>query len=93
LHSNIPAPTESTDYSLWKANKKIRQVKKSSPSLSTSQGTWARSNVEKAHALAQHLANVFRPNPSENKPEEEALSQLLETSVPTQTSNQPSQKS
>jgi hypothetical protein len=28
-------PTESTDYSLWKATKKIKQVKKSSPSLRT----------------------------------------------------------
>jgi hypothetical protein len=52
-------PTESTDYSLWKATKKIKQVKKSSPPLRTSQGTWARSNVEKAHAFAEHLAKVF----------------------------------
>jgi hypothetical protein len=25
----------------------------------TSQGTWARSNVEKAHTFAEHLANFF----------------------------------
>jgi hypothetical protein len=39
-----------------------------------------RSNVEKAHPFAEHLANVFQPHPSENEPEEEeALMQLLET--------------
>jgi hypothetical protein len=44
------------------------------------QGTWTRSNVEKAHAFAEHLAKVFQPHPSENEPEEEeALIQLLET--------------
>jgi hypothetical protein len=59
-------PTESTDYSLWKAPKKIQQVKKLSPPLRTSQRTWARSNVEKAHALAEHLANIFQPHPSDN---------------------------
>jgi hypothetical protein len=73
-------PTESTDYSLWKATTKIKQVKKPSPPLRTSQGTWARSNVQKAHAFAEHLADVFQPHPSENEAEEdEAFMQLLET--------------
>jgi hypothetical protein len=53
---------------------------KHSPSLRTSQGTWARSNVEKEHAYSEHLANVSQLHPSENEPEEEeALIQLLET--------------
>jgi hypothetical protein len=72
-------PTESTDYSLWKATNKIKQVKKSSPPLRTSQRTWARSNVEKADTFAEQLAKVFQPHPSENELEEEALTQLLET--------------
>jgi hypothetical protein len=46
-------PTESTDCSLWKATKKIKQVKKPSPPLRTSQGTWSRSNVENANAFAE----------------------------------------
>jgi hypothetical protein len=58
--------------------KKIKRIKKHSP-LRTSQGTWARSNVEKAHAFTEHLAKLFQPHPSENVPEEEALIQLLET--------------
>jgi hypothetical protein len=88
-------PRESTDYSLWKATKKMKQVKKPSPPLRTSQGTSARSNGEKAHAFAEHLANVYQPHPSENEPqEEEAL--ICTTSrdpLPTRTTNQPSQKS
>jgi hypothetical protein len=73
-------PTESTDFSLWKATKKIEQVKTSSPPLRAYQGTWARSNVEKAHAFAEHLANGYHPHPSENQPEkEEVLMQLHET--------------
>jgi hypothetical protein len=59
--------------------KKIKQVKKNTSPLSTSQGIWARSNAKKAHVFAEHLANN-QPHPSENKPkEEEALLQLLET--------------
>jgi hypothetical protein len=56
-------PTESTGYSLWKATKKIKQIKKPPP-LRTSQGTWAR---------------IFQPHPSGNEPEAEALTQLLKT--------------
>jgi hypothetical protein len=59
-------PTESTDYSLWKATKRIKQVKKPSPPLRTSQATWGRSNVEEAHTFAEHLAKGFHPHPSEN---------------------------
>jgi hypothetical protein len=39
----------------------------SSPPIRTTQGIWARSNVEKAHAFAKHLAQVFQPYPTENK--------------------------
>jgi hypothetical protein len=38
-----------------------------------------RSNVEKVHAFAKHLADVFQPHLSENEPEEDdTLTQLLE---------------
>jgi hypothetical protein len=54
-----------------KTTKKIKQAKKPFILLRTSQGTWARSNVEKADAFAEHLPNVFHPHPSENEAEEE----------------------
>jgi hypothetical protein len=44
------------------------------------EGTWARSNIEKANTFAEHLANVFQPHRSENSHvEEEALIHYLET--------------
>jgi hypothetical protein len=59
--------------------KKIKQVKKPSP-LRTSQGTWAKSNVKRANAFAEHLADDFQQHPSGNESEgEEAVIQLLET--------------
>jgi hypothetical protein len=70
-------PTESTDYSLWRATKKIKQIKKPSPPLRISRGSWVRSNVEQANGFAEHLANIFQPHTSENESdEEEALTQL-----------------
>jgi hypothetical protein len=63
-------PTESTDYSLRKAIRKLTHVK-NPPPLLTSQGKWPRSNVKKAHAFTKHIADVFQPYLSENEPEEE----------------------
>jgi hypothetical protein len=60
-------------------DKGTKTGKKTSP-LRTSQGTWARSNVEKAHAFAEHLAEVFQLLPSKNvSEEEEVLIHLLQT--------------
>jgi hypothetical protein len=44
------SPTESTDYSLWKAIKKTKQAKEPSPPLRTSQGTWTKA-MSKKHML------------------------------------------
>jgi hypothetical protein len=60
--------TKVTDYSLRKATKKIKQVKKPSPPLRASQGTWARSNIEKAHTFFEHLAEVFSCIPQKMNP-------------------------
>jgi hypothetical protein len=76
-------PTESIHYSLRKATKKLKHVKRPSPPLRASQGTWVRSNIEKAHAFAKNLADVFQPHPSENEPEEEEmLIQLIQLEPP-----------
>jgi hypothetical protein len=73
-------PTDSTDYSLWKVTKKIKQITKSSPPLRTPQGIWARTNAQKSHAFAKHLEKVLQLHLSENIPEkEEDIIQLLET--------------
>jgi hypothetical protein len=47
--------------------------------MRTSQGTWARSDMENAHAFAKHPADVFQSHLSENEPKEEAaIIQLVE---------------
>jgi hypothetical protein len=66
-HSNIPARSCTI------------RIKKPSAPLRTSQGPWARNNIKKAHAFAEHLAKIFQPHPSENEPKETKLMQLLET--------------
>jgi DNA polymerase IIIc chi subunit len=61
------------------ATKKTKTGEKTTTLLRTSQGTWAGSNIEKAYALAEHLADVFLPHSSENEPKrEEAHIQLRE---------------
>jgi hypothetical protein len=55
-------------------------LKKFSAPLRIPQGTWARTNLKKANAFAEHLTKVFQRHHSENEPEEEeALIRLLET--------------
>jgi hypothetical protein len=58
------SPTAFTDYSLWKAAKKAKQATNSSHPLSTTRGTWATTNTEKAQTFTDHLTSVFQPHPS-----------------------------
>ncbi|KMQ93692.1 rna-directed dna polymerase from mobile element jockey-like protein [Lasius niger] len=55
--------TEATDYSLWKATKKIKNPQQSIPPLRLPDGKWARSSKDKANLFAEHLAKVFTPFP------------------------------
>jgi exonuclease III len=74
-------PTTATDYSLWKATKKLKQPQKSNPPIRTLQGGWARNNKEKAKTFAEHLVQVFQPHPSNSKSdiEEKKIQQFLES--------------
>jgi hypothetical protein len=73
-------PTASTDYPLCKTTEKLKTVTQHSTPIRTSQGTWARSNAERAQAFAHHLASVFQPHPSDpNSTPEATLTSLLET--------------
>jgi hypothetical protein len=65
------SPTAFTDYSLWKAAKRIKETTNCSFPLQTARGTWARTNIEKAQTFPEHLASVFQPQSSQNNPEEE----------------------
>jgi len=61
--------TETTDYSLWKATKRLKRPQISNPPIRTPEGAWAKSNIEKAELSADHLERVFTPNPGNRKPE------------------------
>lgn len=63
--------TEATDYSLWKATKRIGRPIKPIPPIRKENGEWARSDAEKAATFANHLAKVFQPYPQEITDEEE----------------------
>lgn len=57
-------PTTSTDYSLWKATRKLKQQQQHIPPIRDSNSKWARNNKEKVIMFANHLSNVFMPFPS-----------------------------
>lgn len=50
-----------TDYSLWKATKKIKRPITQMPPIRTENG-WAKDNKQKADAFASHLEKIFQAN-------------------------------
>ena len=70
--------TTATDYSLWKATKRLKRPQQSIPPIKTSDDKWARSNEQKAMAFAKHLRNVFLPNDIESTLEDQqAINRVL----------------
>lgn len=65
------SPTAVTDYSLWKANKYLKQPQKYHDPIRRDDGNWARSDAKKAEVFAAHLSEVFKPNPGEVLVDEE----------------------
>lgn len=60
--------TASSDYSLWKATRKLKRPVGVSPPIRKSDGTWARTDQEKAGTFSEHLSNVFTPHPYDGSP-------------------------
>jgi hypothetical protein len=54
--------TADTDYSLWKATKRLKQPTQRIPSIRNAYQTWARSDKEKANTFAGHLEKTFKLN-------------------------------
>ncbi|VVC42957.1 Reverse transcriptase domain, partial [Cinara cedri] len=54
--------TDNTDYSLWKATRHMKRPRVQVPPIRKEDGTWARSEQEKAEIYARHLERVFLPN-------------------------------
>lgn len=76
-------PTQATDYSLWKATKKLKQPQKRNPPIRMPNQQWARSDEEKAEVFVNHLADVFNPYPAnvENAQEEDEIIKFLDVPV------------
>lgn len=55
--------TQSTDYDLWKATKRLNQSQKSNPPIKKLDGSWTINNQDKATLFAEHLVTVFKPWP------------------------------
>lgn len=54
-------PMETTDYSLWKATRKLKRPLQTVPPIRDATGKWARTDSEKASAFAEYLSEVFKP--------------------------------
>ena len=58
------SPTTHSNYSLWKASRKLTRSPQIIPPIRRPQGGWARSPIEKANLFAKHLTEVFQPHSS-----------------------------
>lgn len=54
-------PFKDTNYSLWKATRKVKGPKDAIPPLKNAKGKWARTDTEKSETFAEHLSTVFSP--------------------------------
>lgn len=55
------SPSQASDYTLWKATKKLNKPQDRNPPILRTDKSWARSDQEKADVFADHLSNVFTP--------------------------------
>lgn len=72
------SPTKATDYSLWKATKKLKQPQQHNPPIRAANLQWARSNEEKAEVFAKHLEDVFKPYSSTTINSDEEIQSYLD---------------
>lgn len=72
--------TEATDYSLWKATRKLKRPQQRNPPIRDDDNQWARNDKQKAELFAKHLEKVFTPLPPAVPPEEDnAITRYLES--------------
>lgn len=65
---------KNTDYSLWKAVKYLKRSQIHCPPIRKPNGTWARSNKEKADLFADYLEDIFKPFDSTENLDENVVS-------------------
>jgi len=76
-------PSAETNYSLWKATKRLKRPQIQFPPVRKQDGRWARSDEEKAEVFAVHLSKVFELHPHEITIDEEKKL-LTDTNTSTQ---------
>jgi hypothetical protein len=54
-----------SDYSLWKATKKIKRPVMQIPPIRKTDGKWARNNEQKAQRFAEHVEHIFQSHGSQ----------------------------
>lgn len=79
--SNLTAGKE-TQYSLWKATKKLKNTVAHRAPIKKADGSWAKSNKEKAEIFAEHLADIFQPNVGFSDIEVDNITNNYENSIP-----------
>lgn len=79
--SNLSADKD-TNYSLWKATKKTKNTVAHSAPIKKANGTWAKSNKEKAEVFAEHLSGIFQPNIGDSNIDVEDDTNNYENSIP-----------
>ena len=67
------------DHTIWKATKKIKRPITPIPPIRKHDQSWARSNEEKANTFAHHLAQVFKPLPSNDPTFDTGIKKYLDT--------------
>lgn len=53
---------QTSEYSLRKATKRIKKPTTQIPPIQNGNGTWAKSNKQKADVFAEYLEQTFKPN-------------------------------
>jgi hypothetical protein len=64
------------DNTIWKATKKFKRPQTIIPPIRKADGTWAKSDAEKATTFAEHLKQVFSPLPTINDHEDDVINFL-----------------
>ena len=54
--------TRNTNYSLWRATKRLKRPIMHIPPIRNANGKWIKNNEDKAKLFAEHLENIFQPN-------------------------------
>lgn len=81
------SPESNVDHSLWKSTRYLKRPIKHSPPIRKNDGSWAKSNDEKAAVFSDHLKQVFQPFPADPQNNidgevEEFLESPLQLSLP-----------